>query len=88
MSRDVTSASLNGTAAHRYRARRRAHRGELRERLLDELKQHNHGRFEADDLYDAFAALWTMRRYSADRSRTIPAAPERDAANLPMQIIV
>jgi predicted RNase H-like nuclease len=59
-----------------------------RERLLDELTKQGRGRFEADDLYVAFAALWTMRRYSADRSRTIPAAPERDAANLPMQIIV
>lgn len=59
-----------------------------RERLLDELKQHSHGRFEADDLYDAFAALWTMRRYRVGRSRTLPAAPKRDAANLPMQIIV
>jgi predicted RNase H-like nuclease len=58
-----------------------------RERLLDELKQTDRGRFEVDDLYDAFAALWTMRRHRAGRARTLPAAPERDAANLPMQII-
>lgn len=58
-----------------------------RERLLDELKQQGHGRFEVDDLYDAFAALWTMRRYRVGRSLTLPAAPEHDAANLPMQII-
>ena len=58
-----------------------------RERLLNELKEQGRGRFEADDLYDAFAALWTMRRYRVGRSLTLPAAPERDAANLPMQII-
>jgi predicted RNase H-like nuclease len=59
-----------------------------RERLLDELKRTDRGRFEVDDLYDAFAALWTMRRYKEGRSRTLPATPERDADNLPMQIIV
>ena len=58
-----------------------------RERLLDELKQTDRGRFEVDDLYDAFAALWTMRRYRAGHSRTLPGARERDAVNLPMQII-
>ena len=58
-----------------------------RERLLNELKEQGRGRFEADDLYDAFAALWTMRRYRVGRSLTLPAAPERDSANLPMQII-
>ena len=58
-----------------------------RERLLGELKQQGRGRFEADDLYDAFAALWTMRRHRVGRTRALPAAPELDAANLPMQII-
>jgi predicted RNase H-like nuclease len=58
-----------------------------RERLLEDLKQQGRERFEADDLYDAFAALWTMRRYRVGRSLTLPATPERDAANLPMQII-
>lgn len=58
-----------------------------RERLLEELKQQGRERFEADDLYDAFAALWTTSRYRVGRSLTLPAAPERDAANLPMQII-
>ena len=58
-----------------------------RERLLDELKQTGSGRFEGDDLYDAFAALRSMNRYRAGRARTLPAAPERDAANLPMQIV-
>jgi predicted RNase H-like nuclease len=96
---EVCFAQWNGgtpTSHNKKSAQGRAARAALiddiwpmqRERLLDELKQTGRGRFQADDLYDAFVALWTMRRYKEGRSRTLPATPERDAANLPMQIIV
>ena len=45
-------------------------------------------RYAVDDLYDAFAALWTARRISAKKSRDIPSVPARDANGLPMRIAV
>jgi predicted RNase H-like nuclease len=45
-------------------------------------------RYEVDDLYDAFAALWTARRISARKARAIPSIPPRDANGLPMKISV
>jgi predicted RNase H-like nuclease len=44
--------------------------------------------YEVDDLYDAFAALWTARRISAKKSRAIPLISARDANGLPMRIAV
>jgi hypothetical protein len=44
--------------------------------------------YEVDDLYDAFAALWTPRRISANKSRAIPLISARDANGLPMRIAV
>jgi predicted RNase H-like nuclease len=52
---------------------------ECRERLRGEA-------YQTDDLYDAFAALWTAKRIAAGKSRAIPAAFERDPAGLPMRI--
>jgi hypothetical protein len=45
-------------------------------------------RYEVDDLYDAFAALWTARRISAKKARAIPSISPRDANGLPMKISV
>jgi predicted RNase H-like nuclease len=44
--------------------------------------------YELDDLYDAFAALWTARRISAKKSRAIPLISARDSNGLPMRIAV
>jgi predicted RNase H-like nuclease len=45
-------------------------------------------RYALDDLYDAFAALWTARRILARRSRAIPSISACDANGLPMRITV
>jgi predicted RNase H-like nuclease len=45
-------------------------------------------RYALDDLYDAFAALWTARRISATKSRAIPSISACDANGLPMRIAV
>jgi predicted RNase H-like nuclease len=45
-------------------------------------------RYALDDLYDAFAALWTARRISAKKSRAMPSIPAREANDLPMTIAV
>jgi predicted RNase H-like nuclease len=45
-------------------------------------------RYALDDLYDAFAALWTARRISAMKSRAIPSISVCDANGLPMRIAV
>jgi hypothetical protein len=44
--------------------------------------------YEVDDLYDAFAALWTARRISAKKSHAIPLVSARDSNGLPMRIAV
>jgi predicted RNase H-like nuclease len=44
--------------------------------------------YEVDDLYDAFAALWTARRISAKKSPAIPSISARDSNGLPMRIAV
>jgi predicted RNase H-like nuclease len=46
------------------------------------------GTFRADDLHDAFAALWTARRIGDGVERTLPARPERDGCGLAMEIVV
>ncbi len=40
-----------------------------------------------DDVYDAFACLWTARRILQGVARSLPATPPRDALGLPMQIV-
>lgn len=42
----------------------------------------------ADDVLDAFAALWTARRIAAGRAESLPADPPRDRFGLPMAIRV
>lgn len=41
----------------------------------------------ADDVLDAFAALWTAERIAAGTALTIPATPVRDARGLRMEIV-
>jgi predicted RNase H-like nuclease len=45
-------------------------------------------RYAPDDLYDAFAALWTARRIRTGESRAIPAILALDPEGLPMRIAV
>ncbi|MGX2039377.1 DUF429 domain-containing protein [Methylocaldum sp. MU1018] len=40
----------------------------------------------ADDVPDAFAALWTARRIARGEGRSIPQSPDRDEEGLPMAI--
>jgi predicted RNase H-like nuclease len=46
------------------------------------------GGWQADDLNDALAALWTARRISAGREQVMPASPEVDADGLRMEIVL
>lgn len=41
----------------------------------------------ADDLLDAFAALWTARRIAKGTAITLPALPPRDRYSLPMEMV-
>ncbi len=41
----------------------------------------------ADDVLDAFAALWTAERVARGEARTLPAAPPRDACGLRMEMV-
>lgn len=40
-----------------------------------------------DDIFDAFAALWTAERISRAESKSLPNQPERDSANLSMRMV-
>jgi predicted RNase H-like nuclease len=42
---------------------------------------------QADDVLDAFAALWTARRILAGKAVIFPSAPPRDAFGLPMRMV-
>jgi len=54
-----------------------------RERLAQELRG---GRFAADDLNDAWAALWSACRIAVGRARMFPDVNHRDSKGLQMQI--
>jgi predicted RNase H-like nuclease len=41
----------------------------------------------ADDILDAFAALWTAERIVAGEAQTIPVEPERDSFGFRMEIV-
>jgi predicted RNase H-like nuclease len=41
----------------------------------------------ADDLLDAFAALWTARRIAKGTAVILPALPPRDKYGLPMEMV-
>jgi predicted RNase H-like nuclease len=44
--------------------------------------------YQVDDLYDAFAVLWTARRIVAGKHRSLPSTPESDSKGLPMRIVI
>jgi predicted RNase H-like nuclease len=54
-----------------------------RERLARALRG---GGFAADDLNDAFAALWSARRIAAGNARPLPEETHLDSTGLPMRI--
>lgn len=51
-------------------------------------KELDSGDYQLDDLYDAFAALWTAQRIATGTHRFIPATEELDSQDLPMRIAV
>lgn len=42
---------------------------------------------EDDDIFDAFAALWTAERISRGESGSLPEEPVSDSASLPMRMV-
>jgi predicted RNase H-like nuclease len=58
-----------------------------RERLVHELRAAHRGEFAEDDLCDAFAALWSMRRHRSRTAITLPSRVNRDSVGLPQQIV-
>ncbi len=45
-------------------------------------------RVKEDDMLDAFAALWSARRWIVGTAETLPPEPPKDACGLPMQIVI
>ena len=45
------------------------------------------GKYALDDLHDAFAALWTVRRWVAGSATTLGRVSEKDGNGLPMRIV-
>jgi len=62
----------------------RPHFGEAIETALGDLPRLG---CAADDLIDAFAALWTARRIVAGTAISIPETPVRDTFGLPMEMV-
>jgi predicted RNase H-like nuclease len=56
-------------------------------KAIDEIRS-RHARSDVtdDDLYDAFAALWTARRIHAEKASCLPKSPPHDSTGLPMVI--
>ena len=93
---EVCFARWNGGKAMSHRKSRRAGRLE-REALIESvwpgervrLRGLIRGRrYKADDLNDAFAALWTARRIRNHKSAVLPVSPPKDAVGLRMEIVV
>jgi predicted RNase H-like nuclease len=55
-----------------------------RERLRRVLRGH---RYKADDLNDAFAALWTARRIRNNEAAVLPVVPRKDTHGLRMEMV-
>jgi len=92
---EVSFALWNGGAAMLYSKKRNAGRTE-REALIDHTWTGQRGliatklsghRYNADDLNDAFAALWTARRIAAGNARTFGTPTVRDQLGLRMEIV-
>jgi predicted RNase H-like nuclease len=93
---EVCFAIWNGGKAMSHRKSRQAGRLE-REALIDSiwpgerdrLRSLLRGRrYKADDLNDAFAALWTARRIKNLEATLLPVSPPKDAVGLRMEIVV
>ena len=90
---EVSFAAWNGLKAMRHSKHSREGRLE-RAQLIDTLWPGGpdrlwaalDGRAQRDDLYDAFAALWTARRLARDTAVSLPAQPEHDSMGLSMCI--
>lgn len=55
---------------------------------LDDTRSALHGQdFGPDDLHDAFAALWSARRWAVAAARVFGGSEDRDAQRLPMRIV-
>ena len=59
-----------------------AHFGETAASLVR--KRHPAGQVADDDIYDAFAALWTAEHILLETAKSIPDQPEIDPFGLPM----
>jgi predicted RNase H-like nuclease len=93
---EVSFAVWNGGTAMAYRKSKLVGRSE-RERLIDREWPHDRERLWAsvrdagcarDDLNDAFAALWTVRRAGAGMAETLAPVAELDGVGLRMAITV
>lgn len=93
---EVCFAYWNGGTAMSHRKSRKAGRHE-REALIDSiwpcererLRGIIRGRtYKADDLNDAFAALWTARRIRSHEATVRPESPPKDSVGLTMEIVV
>lgn len=91
---EVSFMEWNGGRAMQFRKSRSAGRAE-RQALIDTIwpgiqedlwEQLRSFRCHADDLNDAFAALWTARRIHSGHARGLPADPPVDRSGLRMQI--
>ena len=58
-----------------------------RQRLEQHLAKQHRGEWALDDLYDAFAVLWTATRYARGESQCLPEAAELDSTGLTMRIV-
>jgi predicted RNase H-like nuclease len=92
----VSFAAWNGGRAMAFRKSKSAGRLE-RERLIDRVWPGERERLwesirredcQRDDLNDAFAALWTVRRVATDKAETLAPAAEFDDTGLRMEITV
>lgn len=88
---EVSFAIMNGGQSMSHPKRRSTGRKEriglLRRHFPDVLTALKEaGRF-AEDAVDAYAMLWTARRFVAGASRTIPVAPDVDQRGLRMEIV-
>jgi predicted RNase H-like nuclease len=90
------SFSAWARAPLRHAKRTRAGRGERRALVdahfglgaFDAVRAvHARGRVGADDLLDAFAALWTAERSLRREAETLPRDPPLDGVGLPMRIV-
>jgi len=61
-----------------------SHFGDAVEKALADRRRLGCGQ---DDLLDAFAALWTARRIVGGKAVTLPAHPQRDRFDLPMEMV-